>query len=521
MGQAEDARKMKFVRRPDLNPQDRLWMALVMGCRGFKDWGVVSQLAGKYGVSRQFLYDNAALLLRPFAVENAPPERLSDELLHKLILCLRLHCNGSAEGISRTLDAMGWAPNSTGHISEFLQATARACSLDIPCKGAPVVMMLDEIFTNGNPVFVVLEATGSYILDIALMPDRKAKTWKDVLQKLQGAGVDIALLVKDQGSGLKAAAQELELKERADLFHLLKPFDPFLPSLERHAYGAMQEEVNRLRVFENRKSEESLEKGLARYEQACVETLKALRASDHYDYLHRCLHESFDSFTADGRLRTRAMAEGDIEAALSLLEAEFPFHAGILAAVKFLRHNLPDYWSYFEQLERIVLHQAQTLSEPILRAGCLAWQLLKKAMAVKSPARKKELARQAQDQMDLALAGADEELKTAVQSLFVDLDSNVRSSSPLEAINSIIRGHLNSCRGQITQESLTLFAFFLNHRRATRGKYAGRSPYERLTGKTEKMSPIDRLLNMSPRAGMWKTQSSARPPAETDLSQVA
>lgn len=512
---------MKYFRRTDLDSQTRLWMALALCCRGFRDWGRVTQVAKQYGVSRQFLYDNETRLRSSFAVENAPPAGLSDELIHKLMLCLRLHCQGSTEGISRTLEELGWAPASTGHISEFLHATAKSCSLEIPCKGSPVVLLLDEIFTNGNPVFVVLEASGHYILDIVLRPDRKADTWERVLRRLQAAGVDIELLVKDQGSSLKAAAQALALPERADLFHLLKPFDPYLPSLERHAYGAMEEEFERVRVFENRQCEGSLEKGLAKYEAACGETLKALRASDNYDYLHTCLHEAFDSFTPEGRLRTRARAEGDIEAALSLMEKEFPCHHGILAAVKFLRKNLPDYWSYFEQLERIVRHQAKTITEHTLCAGCLAWQLEKKAMAVKSSHWKKELARQSKAQLDLALTGAGTGLKTALASLSADLDSNVRSSSPLEAINSIIRNHLNACRGQITQESLTLLAFFLNHRKATRGKYVGTSPYERLTGLPEKESPIEQLLRMSPRAVNWQTQSPARPPADPNRLKVA
>ncbi len=512
---------MKFIRRTDLNSQTRLWMALAMRGRGFRDWGLVSQVARGYGVSRQFLYDNEARLLRLFAVESAPPAGLSDELRHKLILCLRLHCNGSIEGISKTLEALGWGPDSTGHISEFLQATAKCCSLEIPCKGSPVVLMLDEIFANGMPVFVVLEAASHYILDIVLMADRKADTWEGVLRRLQTAGVDIELVVKDQGSSLKAAALALGLAERADLFHLLKPFDPYLPSLERQAYGAMEEEFERGRVFENRKCEGSLEKGLARYEAACVETLKAMRASDNYDDLHKCLHDAFNSFTAEGRLRTRKMAQGDIEAALSLMESEFPSHNGILAAVKCLRKNLPDYWSYFEQLERIVRHQAKTITEHTLRAGCLAWQLERKAMAVKSSHWKKELARQSKAQLEFALAGAGAGLKTAVQALFAALDSNVRSSSPLEAINSIIRNHLNACRSQTTQESLTLLAFFLNHRTATRGKYAGSSPYERLTGMPEQDSPIEQLLKASPRAVKWETKSHARPLAQTDLLRVA
>ena len=512
---------MKFSRRNDLSSYKRLHMALAMSCGELRQWGLVTALAGEYKVSRQFLYDNAALLRRPFEMLNEPQTENFDEFVHKLILCLRLHCNGSTEGISKTLQAMNWGPDSTGHISGFLSATAKSCSIEIPCKETPVVLLLDEIFANGKPIFVVLEATSHYILDIVLMPDRKADTWEGVLRRLQGAGVDIELLVKDQGSSLKAASQALGLAERADLFHLLKPFDPYLPSLERHAYGAMEEEFERARVFENRKCEESLEKGLVKYEVACAETRKAMRASDNYDALHQYLHDAFNSFTHEGRVRNKKMAEGDIEAALNLMESEFSSHKGIAAAVKFLRRNLGDYWSYFEQLEGIVLNQANTLTEHALRASCLAWQLARKSMAVKSAQLKKEFARQSQAQLDLTLTGADEKQKTVVQLLFAALDANVRSSSPLEAINSIIRNHLNACRGQITQESLTMLAFFLNHRSATRGKYNGSSPYERLTGIPEKESPIEQLLKSSPRAVKWAHRQPAQQLPESGLRNVA
>ena len=106
---------MKFVRRIDLDSPTRLWMALAMRGRGFRDWGLVSEVARGYGVSRQFLYDNEALLLRTFARPSAPQPGLSDELRHKLILCLRLHCNGSIEGISKTLAALRIPAKSDTH----------------------------------------------------------------------------------------------------------------------------------------------------------------------------------------------------------------------------------------------------------------------------------------------------------------------------------------------------------------------------------------------------------------------
>jgi len=67
--------------------------------------------------------------------------------------------------------------------------------------------------------------------------------------------------------------------------------------------------------------------------------------------------------------------------------------------------------------------------------------------------------------------------------VFDKLDSIVRASSLVEMVNSLIRPYLNSCKGQITQETLNLIMFYHNHRRYKSGKRQGKAPIELLTGK--------------------------------------
>lgn len=491
---------MIFFKRDDLDAQARFNLALAMYNRGVDDWGLVTELAKRHNVSREFLYQNARLIENAFQAHAAvPAENLSSIDFDKLLLCLRLYCKSSIDGITRLFKEMGWNCGSAGYVSEFLSAVASRCAIEIPAMEHPVIFLLDETFANGEPILVAMEALSHYIYAICFASDRKAETWEEALKKLQAAGVDIGLNVKDQGGSLKAAVKELRLTERADLFHLLKPFDPFLGHLERRAYGAIENEHERLRVFGNRKTRESRQKARKQYKQARREADQAIRRSDNYDYLHLCLHEAFNSFSCEGRLRTKAEAENDLMAAMELIETEFACHQKILDAVKFLRQNLSDYWSYFEQLEQIVAGYAGIIPEYSLHAACLSWQLDRKSRAVKSGSLKKKFARRAKDLLEFILTGADNKFNDKVKALFAELDSNVRSSSPLEAINSVIRTTLNSCRGQITQETLNMIAFFMNHRQAFRGRYAGSSPYERLTGISEKGSPIEKILELSSR----------------------
>jgi hypothetical protein len=70
-----------------------------------------------------------------------------------------------------------------------------------------------------------------------------------------------------------------------------------------------------------------------------------------------------------------------------------------------------------------------------------------------------------------------------LNALVVDkLDSIVRASSLVEMVNGLLRPYLNSCKGQITQETLNLIMFYHNHRRYKSGKRQGKAPIELLTG---------------------------------------
>ena len=354
--------KLKFIRRSDINEWERLELAQTMYSRQNNYHGRVSDLARQFNVSRQFLYDNfnmcSELIGQWFQQGN--PE-LEEDLGVRLTLCMRLYCHRSISGISFTLNEVGISPNSVGYISETLKQYGAACPEIISEHLHPVSIMMDEIFANSRPVLVVMEAVSHCILSIELVGDRKAETWENHLRRLQDNGLKIFLAVKDQGSSMKAAVAALGIPERVDLFHLFKPLDPCLGNLERHAYGAIEEETNAEAVFYNRKSAEAIEKYFNKYEQAHQFAIKAIDNFDAYDYLHHCLHEAFDSFNVNGGLRTRDEVRGDVEAALELLEEQFGYRSKINQALKFMRGNLEDYWGYFKNLESIIGEYSQVI----------------------------------------------------------------------------------------------------------------------------------------------------------------
>jgi hypothetical protein len=87
-------------------------------------------------------------------------------------------------------------------------------------------------------------------------------------------------------------------------------------------------------------------------------------------------------------------------------------------------------------------------------------------------------------------------------------------------VNSLIRPYLNSCKGQITQETLNLIMFYHNHRRYKSGKRQGKAPIELLTGKPLEAPWWELLLQQVKREqdttdnGAW----SSRPPLQLMLN---
>ena len=120
---------MKFVRRRDLTSVARLSIAVDAYLnRGV--WGYASDLASRYGVSRQFIYLHLWMLLELFdpeePVRSGGGAGMAVVRVDKLILGMRLHGRCSEGGISATLKDLGVKNSSIGKISELLRQAASA-----------------------------------------------------------------------------------------------------------------------------------------------------------------------------------------------------------------------------------------------------------------------------------------------------------------------------------------------------------------------------------------------------------
>jgi hypothetical protein len=475
---------MKFTRRPDLDPQTRIQIVkLAWLHQGV--YGKMTEIATSYRISRTFLYQ----LL--FVVNLQLETLFSDEELlfqkdhhhlHQLILLLRLEGKCSILSLSSIMKALEYHPHSVGYLSQFFQHCGQALpsTLSMPSKKF-VFYLSDEIFAMHAPILVTIDAQSTAILNIELASDRSADTWRAHFEALEDHQFFSPGMASDRGLGLVAgyqAACDLALWV-ADYFHEFRDLFKVLHQLERKAYTAIDKEYAAARKFANAKREAHLAKRLEGYDQAQQDCEHAMALYDQLAMLLHFLREALQLCSAHGRLRTVDSVRADLTMIVDLLE-ELGCTA-ITRTLKPIRNHIDDILVPCAHAEKIDAELRAVVPHEVLDFLVLAWHHEHRVYPSGSKSKRyHERERAFWLACAEGLLGDDfDSLKALV---FDKLDSIVRASSLVEMVNALIRPYLNSCKGQITQETLNLIMFYHNHRRYKSGKREGKAPIELLTG---------------------------------------
>jgi len=132
----------------------------------------------------------------------------------------------------------------------------------------------------------------------------------------------------------------------------------------------------------------------------------------------------------------------------------------------------------------------------VVQALAWGWQLQRQATNSKTYGTRKGLTQDAAFYFAYAATYLPETGEGLQKEMIEALDAEVRSSSLIENVNSALRPLLETCRGQVDQPMLELFAYVHNHRCFVRGKRAGKAPIEILTGKEMDQTWLTSLLAM-------------------------
>jgi hypothetical protein len=487
---------MKFTRRRDLDPQTRIDIVKdVWRHQGI--YGKMTQIAQDYHISRTFLYQLSWAAQSHLEALFSDPNHLIEPPEFRLepwILMLRLEGKCSIPSISSIFKHFDYLPNSVGYLSEYLQDYGNCVPSTLSMPHKKVVFYLsDEIFAIQAPILVTIDAQSTAILKIELASDRSAKTWERHFQDLGVHRFYSLGMASDRGVGLKAGYQAV-CKEGlwvCDHFHEFQDLFNHCHQLQRKAYGAIAKEIEAAEKFANAKSEANLQKRLEQYEQARQACEHAIERYDQLDLLLGMLSETLHLCSELGQLRTVEGVRANLILVLSLIEEldDEP----LLKLLKPIYAHLDEILVPFRQVERIHTELLEQMSQQTVDAFVLAWH--HDHLSYQSHGKKKHYHQRERNYwLNFSEGILDDQFDAFKMLVFEKLDQVVKASSLVEMVNSLIRPYLNSCKGQITQETLNLIMFYHNHRRYKSGRRQGKAPIELLTGEPLQGDWVDLLI---------------------------
>src|SRR5712691_5848607 len=508
-------RTMKFIRRHDLTPHTRIEMVrrawLYQGI-----YGKMTQIAQEYHISRTFLYQliwAANFQLETLFSDQKPQVQDSQPLFEPFILLLRLEGKCSMPSLSSILKYFQYQPNSVGYLSACFQHYGAALPSTLAMAERTVVFYLsDEIFARHQPILVTIEAQSTAILKIQLASERSAETWKAHFDDLGDHRFHSIGMASDRGLGLVAGyhAACQDARWVCDRFHEFQDLFDRRRQLERKAYAAIAKEDEAAHTFHNAKSEATLHKRLQHYEHAHHACEQAMARYDQLDLLLHLLRDALHLCSPFGRLRTVAGVRSELTLLLSLIEEIDD--AVLPKLLHSIRSHLDDIIAPFEQAESIHAALLDLIPQPTLDALVLAWHHTH--LSYQSHAKQKRYHQhESQQWLTFAEGVLDNQFESRKALVFEKLDSIIQASSLVELVNSFIRPYLNSCKGQITQETLNLIMFYHNHRRYKSGKRQGKAPIELLTGEALEADWVALLIQ--------HTQAASQDPSLTSSAPLA
>ena len=507
---------MKFIRRHDVDPQTRIEIVK----RAWQDQGIygrMTEIAQAYHISRTFLYQLTWAAQHHLEDLFRDPQHLveaPEPLLEPLILLLRLEGKCSIPSLSSIVKRLGYQPNSVGYLSGAFHAYGTSVPSTLSMAQTKLVFYLsDELFALQRPILVTVEAQSTAILKIQLASDRSAPTWKAHFADLSDHHFHSIGMASDRGVGLvagyKSACQDAIWV--CDQFHEFQDLFNRCHQLERKAYSAIGKEEKAAQTFSRAKCEANLHKRLEQYERAQHTCEQAMARYDQLDFRLHLLREALHLCTDFGRLRTVADVRSELALVLSLIEEIDD--AMLPKMLKPIWSHLDDILVPFKQVESMHAELLDLMPEQVVDALVLAWH--HDHLSHQSYGKQKYYhKRESQQWLDFSQGLLDDQCDSLKELVFDKLDAIVKASSLVEMVNSLIRPYLNSCRGQITQETLNLIMFYHNHRRYKGGKRKGKAPIELLTGETLECDWVDLLIQHKQKAAL---EASVAPTPSLEL----
>ncbi len=477
--------------RHTLHPSSTTQLAAVaLAAQG--EYGVVTDLAREHSIRRQRVYDirerGRAALVAEFTPA-VPGLVKSFELqvtaadIKRTVVGLRAVAPTSIRDIEAALPIIYGVHWSYGKIIGVLhEAEQKAAAFleEVDLSNIKSIA-LDEMFSQGQPVFAGICLDSQYLFQTDVQRDRSGATWAECLGELRDRqGLQPKRVVKDAGTGLGAGVRECwpGADENDDLFHAVYMMGKEAYHLERAAYRAIGK-VDKLvvQVARGKADEEALA-------QAWAWMDAAIERYDGFEALRREAGRVLElTDRGSGILRTSS----EVVTVLTRVSDEMKAIGGkrIKKVAKYIGNRAQGLGRYLDDLAaRLKAVTAEAggieVTEAAIRAYQASLEVSRRGPAWDRKARKQALTDAAHHLLNTTEHDR-ERLMKAIGTIMPVLANRYRASSAIENLNSVLRPYL-VVQKHAEQGFLNLFRFYWNTRKRQWGRWKGTSPVETLTG---------------------------------------
>lgn len=438
-----------------------------------REWGLVSELARLYGVSRTLLYDirdrvwkaMVEALLPRDAGRPAQDNALTvDKAFVDRTITILPMLTGSVRNIQLGLELILGVSRSLGYVSETLTAAGERAAAYNQGIRMPLSILgeADEIFQGRKPCLTLVDGRSFLVVSLTPAESRDATTWGVTYLDAVERGIQFHDLACDGGTGLRAGVREAELAIplRSDLFHLLQDAHCLTRRLEGRAYQAIESAERARRadleargIIHRRGPHLKIKMPLP---QAEMEEAQAIETFDNWCWLLDEIRQALEPITPAHHIVSAAEAKSTLKTAVELLKE--CHHPDMVAFANDLQKKMPELVAPLEWLEEQLTPVFEGLNADTQAFIIWAWQ----------------------HRQDLHLdidTDFPVTLQPIVRVVWEVLGLFHRSSSLAESLHSWLRPYLQIHRG-IPKWLTSLLQLFWNHHRFERGKRKGGSPLQ-------------------------------------------
>ncbi len=460
-----------------------------------EEFGAISELADQFGVSRNTVYDvqdktKTILQNNVLSNDNTPLiwVPVDQNQLHRAIIALRCTAPNSLRNIEEMLPILyPGLKSSYGTIQAIVsegeaRAAMRNAEQDLCSIKAGA---LDEMFSQGDPIFGGVDLDTGFLFLLALREQRAAEDWADELERCQKQGLELEVVVKDAAKGIAAGVREVfkDAEQRDDCFHAQYEMGKLKRQLEQRAYGAINqvEELNKAlnkpRGNGRSKSRQKLAQRLRWAQKRCD---VAIALFDQFEKNQLRIIEAMELVDLEhGTLRNAQWMQSEIEAASSDMLAMNNDKCKKVG--RYLKNRAPGLVLYAKQMKAQLDKVASRYGYPCVTLACIILRLL----AELKGQRRKGCRRQDKKQLLGAYAILKQTAKHDLHTILSEVDEifvhRYRASSAIEGFNASLRPYVYIHK-RATQGFLELFRFYYNHRKRRWGRHKGTSAYQEMTG---------------------------------------